>query len=90
MNYTKEKIVKNKKTEFTNSVSHLSNKKNGDKCLDASEGIALYLKQNFIVSGQKEVLWQVHKILEDWYVERIAGAREVLEGCEENLKTFNS
>ena len=90
MNYTKEEIVKNKKTEFTNSVSHLSNKKNGDKCLDASEAIALYLKKNFIVSDQKEVFWQVHKILEDWYVEEIAIAREELEGCEENLKTFNS
>ena len=85
-----QNVMKDEKTEFTNSVSHLSNKKNGDKCLDASEAIALYLKKNFIVSGQKEVFWQVHKILEDWYVEEIAIAREELEGCEENLKTFNS
>ena len=82
--------LKDEKTEFTNSVSPLSNKKNGDKCLDASEGIALYLKENFIVSGQKEVLLQVHKILEDWYVERITCAREVLEEEKENLKIFNS
>ena len=81
---------KNKKEEFANSVSHLKKRKSVDPCLDASFAIALYLKKNFIASSQKEVLLKVHKILEDWYVEKIAGARDVLEKQEEDLKIFKS
>ena len=60
---------KNEKEEFANSVSHLKKRKSGDRCLDASFAIALYLKKNFNASSLKEVLLKVHKILEDWYVE---------------------
>jgi len=84
------KKFKNEKEQFENSVSHLLQRTNGNRCKDASEAIALYLKKNFIVNSQVEVLQLVHKLLEDWYVEKIAGAREVLEKQEEDLKIFNS
>lgn len=84
------KKFKNEKEQFENSVSHLLQRTNGNRCIDASEAIALYLKKNFIVNSQVEVLQLVHKLLEDWYVEKIAGAREVLEKKEEDLKIFNS
>ena len=84
------KKFKNEKEQFENSVSHLLKRTNDNRCIDASEAIALYLKKNFIVNSQVEVLQLVHKILEDWYVEKIAGSREVLEKQEEDLKIFNS
>jgi predicted nucleic acid-binding protein len=84
------KKFKNEKEQFENSVSHLLKRTNDNRCIDASEAIALYLKKNFIVNSQVEVLQLVHKLLEDWYVEKIAGAREVLEKKEEDLKIFNS
>jgi len=84
------KKFKNEKEQFENSVSHVLKRTNGNRCIDASEAIALYLKKNFIVNSQVEVLQLVHKLLEDWYVEKIAGAREVLEKQEEDLKIFNS
>lgn len=61
-----------------------------DDVVDVSEAIALYLKKNFNASSQKEVLLEVSKILEDWYVEKIAVSREVLEKQEQDLKNFNS
>ena len=82
--------LKDEKKQFENSVSHLLQRTNGNRCIDASEAIALYLKKNFIVNSQVEVLQLVHKLLKDWYVEKIAGAREVLEKKEEDLKIFNS
>ena len=81
---------KNEKEEFANSVSHLKKRKSVDSCLDASFAIAMYLKTNFLASSQKEVLLKVHTILENWYVEKIAGARDVLEKQEEDLKIFKS
>jgi predicted nucleic acid-binding protein len=84
------KKFKNEKEQFENSVSHLLQRTNDNRCIDASEAIALYLKKNFIVNSQVEVLQLVHKLLKDWYVEKIAGAREVLEKKEEDLKIFNS
>jgi len=59
-----------------------------DDVVDTSEAIALYLKKNFNASSQKEVLLKVPKILEDWYVEKIAVSREVLEKQEQDLKNF--
>ena len=51
MNYTKEEIVKNKKTEFTNSVSHLLNKIHWSiKGSIASVFLAGFALLNFILS----------------------------------------